>query len=132
MATQGVADTEPRRRASIPARDEDPVAHAVGATFQIGFVVRIGLIMACGAALSGAAVYAVLAKDLGSYAQNVLASAAFELHRELNRIGKAVDRDRWEMSPPTVNAYYHPLKNQMVFRPGSSNRRSTAARRPFR
>ena len=36
----------------------------------------------------------------------------------LNKIGKPVNRDEWEMTPPTVNAYYHPLKNQMVFPAG--------------
>ena len=49
---------------------------------------------------------------------NVLASRAHELQRELHRVGKPVDRGRWEMTPPTVNAYYHPLKNQMVFPAG--------------
>ena len=42
------------------------------------------------------------------------ASGAHELKRDLGRVGKAVDRQRWEMSPPTVNAYYHPQKNQMT------------------
>lgn len=53
-----------------------------------------------------------------SFAANVLASAGYELKRDLDRVGKAVDRERWEMSPPTVNAYYHPQKNQMVFPAG--------------
>ncbi len=53
-----------------------------------------------------------------SFAANMLASSAHELGRELGRVGKPVDRERWEMSPPTVNAYYHPQKNQMVFPAG--------------
>lgn len=53
-----------------------------------------------------------------SFAANLMASASSELHRDLNRVGKGVDRERWEMSPPTVNAYYHPQKNQMVFPAG--------------
>jgi putative endopeptidase len=53
-----------------------------------------------------------------SYAANVQAARAHELRRRLARIGKAVDPKEWEMSPPTVNAYYHPLKNHMVFPAG--------------
>ncbi len=52
------------------------------------------------------------------YGTNLLTSSAFELQRDLKRIGKPVDRGRWEMTPPTVNAYYHPNKNQMVFPAG--------------
>jgi predicted metalloendopeptidase len=53
-----------------------------------------------------------------SYAKNVYAWATFELARDLGKIGKPVDREEWEMTPPTVNAYYHPNKNQMVFPAG--------------
>jgi len=53
-----------------------------------------------------------------AYGKNTLASAAFELRRDLGKIGKPVDREEWEMTPPTVNAYYHPNKNQMVFPAG--------------
>jgi endothelin-converting enzyme/putative endopeptidase len=44
--------------------------------------------------------------------------AAFELQRQLNRIGKPVDRGEWEMTPPTVNAYYDPQKNDINFPAG--------------
>ena len=54
----------------------------------------------------------------GSYAANVLASRRFELARDLAKIGQPVDRQEWEMSPPTVNAYYNPPKNEMVFPAG--------------
>lgn len=53
-----------------------------------------------------------------SFAANALASRVFETHRDLNKIGKPVDRGEWAMSPPTVNAYYNPLKNEMVFPAG--------------
>ncbi len=53
-----------------------------------------------------------------AYATNVLRSRAFELQRALKKIGKPVDRKEWFMSPPTVNAYYHPLMNHMVFPAG--------------
>lgn len=52
------------------------------------------------------------------YAANLLGAAAFETGKNLARIGEPVDRERWEMTAPTVNAYYHPLKNQMVFPAG--------------
>ncbi len=52
------------------------------------------------------------------YAGNALRGRAFDQARKLARIGKPVDRGEWEMTPPTVNAYYNPLKNQMVFPAG--------------
>ncbi len=52
------------------------------------------------------------------YILNVLAAQAFEVRRRLARIGKPVDRDEWGMSPPTVNAYYSPNRNEIVFPAG--------------
>lgn len=42
----------------------------------------------------------------------------FEVHRELNKIGKPVDRTEWYMTPPTVNAYYNPQENNINFPAG--------------
>ena len=42
----------------------------------------------------------------------------FEERRELNKIGKPVDRSEWGMTPPTVNAYYSPLQNNINFPAG--------------
>ena len=42
----------------------------------------------------------------------------FEVHRELNKIGKPVDRKDWFMTPPTVNAYYYPPENTINFPAG--------------
>jgi endothelin-converting enzyme/putative endopeptidase len=42
----------------------------------------------------------------------------FEFHRVLNKIGKPVDRLEWEMTPPTVNAYYDPQMNNINFPAG--------------
>ena len=42
----------------------------------------------------------------------------FEFQRQLNKIGKPVDRGDWEMTPPTVNAYYDPLMNDINFPAG--------------
>src|SRR5262249_18063164 len=57
--------------------------------------------------------------EVGSdYASNAMAADAFQLSRLLRKVGKPVDRDDWEMSPPTVNAYYNTSLNQMVFPAG--------------
>ena len=42
----------------------------------------------------------------------------FEFHRQLGKIGKPVDRGEWGMTPPTVNAYYDPQKNDINFPAG--------------
>ena len=42
----------------------------------------------------------------------------FEMHRQLNKIGKPVDRTEWLMTPPTVNAYYNPQENNINFPAG--------------
>ena len=46
---------------------------------------------------------------------NARAIAAFEFHRELSKIGKPIDRDEWFMTPQTINAYYNPGFNEIVF-----------------
>ena len=45
-------------------------------------------------------------------------AVAFESHRDLNKIGKPVDRTEWQISPPTVNAYYDPQMNDINFPAG--------------
>jgi predicted metalloendopeptidase len=62
--------------------------------------------------------YRALAIDRGSYARNVIRAEAFEQHRILAKIGKPVDRAEWHMTPPTVNAYYSPERNEIVFPAG--------------
>jgi putative endopeptidase len=52
------------------------------------------------------------------HAANVLAGRAFEVRSRLARVGKPVDRERWQMTPPTVNAYYDSQLNQMAFPAG--------------
>ncbi|HZC36698.1 MAG TPA: M13 family metallopeptidase, partial [Chthoniobacterales bacterium] len=49
---------------------------------------------------------------------NALAASAFETERQLAKIGKPVDPTEWGMSPPTVNAYYSPNRNEIVFPAG--------------
>lgn len=52
------------------------------------------------------------------YLGNVRRSDAFEVHRRMVRVGKPVDRSEWEMTPPTVNAYFNPVMNEIVFPAG--------------
>jgi putative endopeptidase len=49
---------------------------------------------------------------------NSLRANLFEFNRQLAKIGKPVDRNEWGMSPPTVNAYYNPLENNVNFPAG--------------
>lgn len=46
---------------------------------------------------------------------NVLEASRFEVNYMLSKIGKPVDKGEWLMTPQTVNAYYHPLRNEIVF-----------------
>ena len=62
--------------------------------------------------------YSALSIDRESYAGDVLRANQFEFHRDLAKIGKPVDRTEWGMTPPTVNAYYNPLLNEIVFPAG--------------
>ena len=62
--------------------------------------------------------YSAYQVDRGSYAENLIRSSQFEFKRELNKIAKPVDRTEWGMTPPTVNAYYNPEKNEIVFPAG--------------
>ena len=62
--------------------------------------------------------YSALQVDRGSYVDNRSRANAFEKRRDLNKIGKPVDRMEWGMSPPTVNAYYNPQINEIVFPAG--------------
>ncbi len=53
-----------------------------------------------------------------SYLKTLFEGGVFNSRYHLNKIGKPVDRKDWEMSPPTVNAYYDPSMNEMVFPAG--------------
>jgi predicted metalloendopeptidase len=55
----------------------------------------------------------VVAKD--DLVGNVQRSRAFEYAKEVNKLGKPIDRDEWGMTPQTVNAYYNPELNEIVF-----------------
>jgi endothelin-converting enzyme/putative endopeptidase len=52
------------------------------------------------------------------FAGNVDRASAFESRRDIDKVGKPVDRGEWEMTPPTVNAYYDPQMNDINFPAG--------------
>ncbi len=62
--------------------------------------------------------YEGLRIDRGSYFDNNMRSAKLQISRNIDDIGKPVDRTRWGMSAPTVNAYYSPVMNEIVFPAG--------------
>src|SRR5438128_743961 len=62
--------------------------------------------------------YSLLPIDRGPYVLNALRAAKFESDRDVQKIGKPVDRTDWGMTPPTVNAYYQPNMNEIVFPAG--------------
>ena len=62
--------------------------------------------------------YSLLKIDRGPYVSNVMRGDTFEVDRQLKKIGKPVDRSEWGMTPPTVNAYYNPTMNEIVFPAG--------------
>ena len=62
--------------------------------------------------------YSAYRVDRGSYVENALRGNSFEFARDLAKIGKPVDRTEWDMTPPTVNAYYNPSMNEIVFPAG--------------
>ena len=59
--------------------------------------------------------YSSLNISRDTYVTNVLNASKFEFKRNLAKIGKPVDRDEWGMTPQTVNAYYSPNMNEIVF-----------------
>ncbi len=59
--------------------------------------------------------YSALTIGRDSYLANVRAATAFETRRNLDKLGKPIDHSEWGMSPQTINAYYNPLNNEIVF-----------------
>ena len=62
--------------------------------------------------------YSTLQIVRGDALGNSLRANAFEVRRQLNKIGKPLDKQEWGMTPPTVNAYYNPLQNNINFPAG--------------
>lgn len=46
---------------------------------------------------------------------NIMRAEAFEYQRNISKLGQPIDRDEWQMTPQTVNAYYNPERNEIVF-----------------
>jgi putative endopeptidase len=59
--------------------------------------------------------YSTLTIDRADLLGSVRRAAAFETDRNLAKIGQPIDRDEWHMTPQTVNAYYNPGMNEIVF-----------------
>lgn len=62
--------------------------------------------------------YSKLEIQAGDYFANAASSLRFDYHHDLDKVGQPVDPTEWGMTPPTVNAYYSPLRNEMVFPAG--------------
>ncbi len=59
--------------------------------------------------------YSALEVVSGDLVGNVMRAAQFEHNRQINKLGKPIDRNEWGMTPQTVNAYYNPAMNEIVF-----------------
>lgn len=53
-----------------------------------------------------------------TFFENEVATAKFQIRREWSKLGKPTDRNEWDMTAPTVNAYYNPPGNEIVFPAG--------------
>ena len=62
--------------------------------------------------------YSSLTIDRGPYVLNVERAREYEFHRLLSKIGRPVDREDWQMTPPELNAYYDAQLNEIVFPAG--------------
>lgn len=62
--------------------------------------------------------YSKLNITADNYVKNIFASGAFDYDYMVSKLGKPVDRNEWFMTPPTVNAYYNPAFNEIVFPAG--------------
>lgn len=57
--------------------------------------------------------YSTLKVDRGPYVLNVIRASQFLVKRDLDKIGKPIDRSEWGMTPQTINAYYDPSMNNL-------------------
>ena len=62
--------------------------------------------------------YSSVTINRGTYFENLQACSQFEFNRSINKVGKPVDKTEWDMTPPTINAYYNPSFNEIVFPAG--------------
>ena len=59
--------------------------------------------------------YSAMEIENQPFVLNIITARRFNIHLDLAEIGKPVDREKWLMSPQTVNAYYNPTMNEIVF-----------------
>jgi len=59
--------------------------------------------------------YGALTIVRGDLIGDVMRAREFEYHRQISKLGKPIDREEWEMTPQTINAYYRPDLNEIVF-----------------
>ena len=62
--------------------------------------------------------YSKLTVVPNDFVANVLAASAFDYDYSISKLGRPVDKTEWGMTPPTVNAYYNPAFNEIVFPAG--------------
>jgi putative endopeptidase len=62
--------------------------------------------------------YSALEIKQDAYVLNVIRANKFEFDRNIKKTGKPVDKTEWGLTPPSVNAYFHPLNNEIVFPAG--------------
>ncbi len=58
--------------------------------------------------------YSALVVGTNSYAENMLNAARWQFHDMVSKFGRPVDRQEWDMTPQTYNAYYNPANNEIV------------------
>jgi len=56
--------------------------------------------------------------EKASYFNNAVNASRFQVQEQIDKLGKPVDKTEWQMTPQTVNAYYNPLFNEIVFPAG--------------
>ncbi|MEP7256365.1 MAG: M13 family metallopeptidase [Ferruginibacter sp.] len=62
--------------------------------------------------------YSKVTIDKNKFFENMLSAAKNEYNFQVSKVGKPVDRSEWGMTPPTINAYYNPTFNEIVFPAG--------------
>ncbi|MGN6133624.1 MAG: M13-type metalloendopeptidase, partial [Aureliella sp.] len=59
--------------------------------------------------------YSKLTIKPGDIVGNTIRASQFEIGRDIDKLGSPIDRTEWHMTPQTINAYYNPLMNEIVF-----------------
>ena len=62
--------------------------------------------------------YSKVTIDKNKFFENLLSCSKNEFNYQISKVGKPVDRTEWGMTPPTINAYYNPTFNEIVFPAG--------------